>query len=306
MIVTLTGSNEFLLRETLRQLVAQFIETNGEISVENLDCETNSFDQINESLHSLPFLSLRKMIVIRQPSFSPQLSQAAENLLATLPESTDLILIEPALDKRSSFYKLLKKTTDFREFSNLDEMALTDWLVLSAAQQGAKLSTADARFLINRVGLDQRLLDNELRKLILYDQVISRKNIEFLIDLTPQSKIFELLDAAFRGDLANSLRLYADQRQQRVEPKQIIAMLAWQIRIFALLKTSLNRSDEIIAQETKIKPFVVSKSRGAVKNISLDRLKKLVADLLTIDARSKREKIDLDEALQLFFVKIVA
>src|SRR5260370_1077233 len=81
------------------------------------------------------------------------------------------------------------------DVKELDEEGLALWLVAAAKAQGGKLSPADARFLVARVGVVQQLLAGELEKLLLYAPEITQQTIEMLVEATPQSKIFDLLEA---------------------------------------------------------------------------------------------------------------
>ena len=302
--MTLTGENSFMLRAELTKLVQQFLAEHGDMSLERLDGEESTFERMQEALQSLPFLASKKMVVLRAPSLNKQFVEASERLLKELPESTDLILVEPKLDKRSSYFKLLKKATDFQEFAELDRNGLARWLVSAAKAQGGSLSQGDASYLVDRAGASQQLLRNELEKLLLYNPAISRESIDLLIEPTPQSTIFELLEAAFAGNTKRALKLYEEQRALKVEPQQIIAMLAWQLHILALIKASNNRPADQVARDAKLNPFVVRKSTAIANKISLAKLKALIGNLLTIDRRLKRESIDADEALQNYLLQL--
>lgn len=304
MVITLNGENTFGLQDELHKLVAAFEQEHGDLALERIDCEETEFDQIQAALTSLPFLASKKMVVLRSPSTNKQFVEQAEQLLHDVPETTDVILIESKLDKRQAYYKFLKKETDFREFPELDLNGLANWLAAEAKRQKGELSQADARYLAERVGLNQQLLGNELEKLLLYDAKITRKTINLLTDATPQSTIFQLLDAAFAGNSKRALNLYQEQRAMKVEPIQIIAMISWQLNVLAIVKTAGDRSSQAIAKEAKINPYVVTKSQGIARKLSLAQLKTLVKDLLDIDAKSKSTNLDTDEALQHYIVKL--
>ena len=302
--MTLTGENSFMLHAELEKLVANFLDEHGEMALERLDGEDASFERMQEALQSLPFLASKKMVVLRTPSANKQFVENVERLLKELPETTDVILVEPKLDKRLSYYKFLKKATDFREFTALDSSGLARWLVQSAKDRDGSLSSSEANFLVDRVGANQQLLSNELEKLLLYNSKITRQTVELLTEPTPQSKIFDLLDAAFAGNAKRAMELYGEQRALKVEPQQIIAMLAWQLHILALIKTADQRTPDQIAREAKLNPFVVRKSSVIARKLTLSELKTLVANLLEIDTRLKREPIDADEALQNYLFSI--
>lgn len=304
MIVTLTGENSFGLRRELRQIVNGFVAEHGDLALERIDGGDAEFTKIAEALTGLPFLAARKLVVLRAPSANKAFVEQAEELLTDLPETADVIIVEPKLDKRLSYYKFLKKSTDFREFPELDQSGLAKWLVDTAKASDFKLTAADARYLVERVGANQRQLANELEKLGLYDKNITRASIDLLTTATPQSTIFQLLEAAFAGNAKLALKLYAEQRALKVEPPQIVAMLAWQLHVLALIKTADKRSASQIAGEAHLSPFVVQKSQNIARKLTLPELKRLITDLLAIDTRSKRENLDTDEALQNYLLNL--
>lgn len=293
-----------MLRAELDMLVRQFLNDHGDMALERLDGDETTFERLLEAAQSLPFLASKKMVILRSGSANKQFVEHAERLLKELPETTDIVLVEPKLDKRSSYFKLLKKVTDFREFTELDAVGLSRWIVATAKQQGSNISQSDAFYLMERAGASQQLLSHEVEKLLLYDPKITRQTIDLLVDPTPQSTFFELLEAAFAGDAKRALQLYAEQRALKVEPQQVIAMLAWQLHILALIKTAGDRTPDQIAREGKINPYVVRKSMTIARKMSQHELKHLVYDLMTIDRRLKREALDADEAVQNFLLVI--
>jgi DNA polymerase-3 subunit delta len=303
-ITVLTGDNSYMLQAELHRLIAEFVAEHTDMALEQLDGEEAEFDRLRESLQSLPFLASKKLVVLRSPSANKQFVEAAQDLLTELPETTDVIIVEPKLDKRQSYYKFLKKQPGFHEFSQMDVPRLAKWLVDQAAAQGRTLESKDATYLIERVGANQQLLANEVEKLGLYDKVITKRTINELTERAPQSTIFELLDAALAGKRKRALELYQEQRVMKVEPQQILALLGWQLHIMALVKTAGERDPSQIASEAKINPFVVRKTQGIVRNMTLAELKALIHEVLTLDIRLKSESIDADEALQNLIISL--
>lgn len=304
MIRTYTGDNSFGLRRAERAVVEQFTAEHGDLALERLDGQEAAYEQISEALTSLPFLAAKKLVILRNPGANKKFLEHYEHLLSDIPETTDVIINEPKLDKRLSYYKYLKRATDFTDFTSMDANELSRWLVLAAKEQGGTLSSSDAFYLIERVGVNQQLVSTDLEKLLLYDPVITRNTIDLLTEATPQSTIFQLLEAAFAGNTGRALELYAQQRALKVEPQQIVAMLAWQLHVLATIKTAGDRSAETIAKDAKLNPFVVRKSQSITRMLPYARLKQLISDLLTIDVKSKRTSIDLDAALQYYLLKL--
>ncbi len=304
MTITLTGINDFARQQVLTELIAEFIREQGDLALEQLDGEEADFAKLQASLQSLPFLSSKMMIVLKNGSASKQFVEAAKKLLAELPSTTELIIVEPKLDKRSSYHTLLKKVTDFREFQPLDGEGLVKWLVATAKENHGNISLQDARFLIDRVGSNQQLLSSEIGKLLLYEPTVSRANIELLTESTPQSTIFAMLDAAFSGNVERTINLYNEQRVMGAEPPQIIAMLAWQLHILVLIKAANQKSIEQIAKQASISPFVLRKGVNIARGLGMSELQKLVTTLLELDIKLKTATIDADEALQYYLLSL--
>ena len=304
MLITLTGSNSFLLKKRLHELTESFLAKHGELAVEKFDAEEAEAPIIIESIQALPFLSARKMVVVRNGNANQQFAEQIEQITSSIPTSTDLILYEPHLDKRTAYFKVLKTKTRFEEFNQLNKNNLAKWLLTEAKKQGAKLSFAAANYLVERLGENQELLFNELTKLAIYDPNISKDNIDLLTEPTPQSRVFDLLDAAFAGNKQQAIRLYEDQRAQKVGPERILAMIAWQLQLLALIKSADGRSSAEVAKDSGMNPYPVKKAASVAGKLSDEKLREMVDEALEIDIKSKTTSLDLDEALKTYITTL--
>ncbi len=290
----------------LARAVTAFEAEHGDMAVERLDGEETSYDRMVEVAQSLPFLAVRKLVVLRTPGANKEFAEKFETFAQSVSDTNDIIIIEPKLDKRLSYYKQLKKLTEFRDFVVLDASGLAQYAVAYTAEQGGQLNAADARTLIERIGMDQLNLRHELDKLLAYNPKITRQSIELLTEAAPHSSVFELLDAAFAGDTTRTMRLYDEQRALKVEPQQIIAMLVWQLHILALLKTAKNRSVDEIVRDARLNPYVVRKSQGLARRVTLARLRELITQLREFDVRMKTESVVPDEITRYYLLQLAA
>jgi DNA polymerase-3 subunit delta len=304
MTITLTGDNSFLLKRELKKYKEQAVKDYGDLAMQQIDCSEAELPTILEALISLPFLSSKKLVILRQASSNKELSEQLPELITELPETTDLIIVEEQIDKRTSLYKFLKDQTEFKEFKMLDPNTLINWVVGSAKERGATISSNDARYLIERVGSNQERLDNEIGKLGLYDASITRQSIDLLTDPNPNSTIFDLLEAAFNGNSKQTLKLYDEQRQLKVEPQQIMSMLTWQLHVLFIVKAAGDKPVDNVAREAGLNPFVVRKTLNVSKDLSLGRISQLVDNLLKLDEASKSKSIDLDDGLTHYLLSI--
>ncbi|MBA2278877.1 DNA polymerase III subunit delta [Candidatus Saccharibacteria bacterium] len=304
MVITLTGSNDFLRKIALQKIKADFVKNHGDFGLENIHSGEVELGRLLESVASLPFLAQRRMIILDDPSSNKLLGEKIEQFLDAIANTTDLIMVERKFDKRLTLYKVLKKRTDYREYLDLDEHGLARWLSMEATQRGGELNSSDAHYLIQRAGSNQMGLSNELDKLLSYEPTISKGTIDLLIEPLPQSSVFHLLDAAFAGNHKKALELYDDQRNQQVEPQAIMGMLAWQLHVIAVVKFNEKEGADIIAKEAKLNPYVVRKTLNLTRNLSQKAVKELVSRALALDVSLKTENIDADDAVQHFLLTI--
>src|SRR3954468_17737767 len=99
MIITLTGSNDFLRSQALKRLVGDFVAEHTDMALEKFDGEEATASQMRGGLQSLPFLTARKLVVLREPSRQKAFAEAIADILQEIPETTDVVIVEPKLDK---------------------------------------------------------------------------------------------------------------------------------------------------------------------------------------------------------------
>lgn len=302
MITVLTGPNDYMLQEYIRELTAAFVAEHGDFGIENIEAGNIEFGRLLEVVSSMPFLSNRRMVIVRDLNANKSLQENIEQFINAISETTDVVLIETKFDKRLTLYKTLKKHTDFYEFTELNEHEIAKWVSAYALKSNGIIKPNDSRYLVERVGYSQTGLKHELDKLLSYDIKITKSSIDLLTEPLPRSSVFDLLDAAFAGNKQKAMSLYEDQRKQQVEPQAIMGMIAWQLHIMAVVKMNEKLSIDDIARQAKLNPFVVRKAQNITRTLSEKQTRDLVGRALALDVRLKSELIDADDAVQHFLL----
>jgi DNA polymerase-3 subunit delta len=297
MIIAYSGPNSFAMQQALKVRVQEFIATHGDFGVERLDASHMAGTALIESVQAMPFLAGKRLLIIQDPADNKQFVEEFPSSIDMISDDTDIIFIQSKFDKRSSFYKLLQKRAENHVFEELNEPALLRWISEYVAAEQGTIRSQDARYLIERVGISQRTLQSELDKLVSYSSTITKESIDLLTARSVQSTIFDLIEALFAGKTTKALDLYREQRMQKVEPLQIVAMIVWQLHILAIIKTGSGQSSDTIARDAKLNPYVVRKNSALAQKIQLEHIKSLVERTRDLERRLKRESIDADEAL---------
>ncbi|HEY1644919.1 MAG TPA: DNA polymerase III subunit delta [Candidatus Saccharimonadales bacterium] len=300
MVITLTGDNQYLIDAEISKLKIG-LDADG-LSVTKINAQEVSLEDLKMELSSYSLFSEQRLIILYVPSKVKGFDEYIEEASSNLADQTTVVIVEPTLDKRKTYYKYLQAKTDFRQFAQLSGAALTKWAEDYVKELGGSISPGDTAYLIDRVGDDQLLLSQEITKLILYSEDINRTTIDLLTEQSASSTIFELLDAAFSLNSKKALNIYTEQRLQKVEPEQILAMISWQLNTLALYMTSKNLSSSQITSGSGLSPYTLSKARQIAAKLVFSDLKRLVGDLSSLDLRSKTTSFDLDEGLKNFIV----
>ncbi len=305
MIVTLSGKNEFLINQEIRNIISEYIKVNGDLNVKKIiDTENLDLKDLILDLKSNSLFAENKLFIIYEPSNIKDLKSDFEDFISSINGENQIILVETNIPKSSTFYKYLQKNTDFIIFNELKSYDLSNWAVEYAKSLEAKLDKGTADYLINRIGLNQLILSSEINKLAIYDSDITRSSIDLLTERSPQSTIFSLLDAAFNMRSKEAIEIYADQRQQRVEPEYMISMLVWQMNILAIVISAKNMAVSELASISKISEYTINNTKKLAGKISYSKLKRLVSDLCEMDMRSKTESYDLDQSIKNFIISL--
>ena len=303
-IVILVGENRFAIGDELRKRISEFVDKHGDLALEKIDVAENPEQNILSAVETPPFLSPKKMCVIYNLSANTDAQNLFEQILGSGSADTEIILVEGKLDKRSAYYKTLKKQTGFKEFAEPDEQQSISWLVDEAKSQDGSLSRSDAQYLYSRVGPSQSRLSNELKKLLNYNKDITRPAIDELTEPKPSSTIFDLMSAAFSGNSKKAIKLYDEQRLQKVEPQQIIGMIGWQMHVVAMVDSAGDISSDDLARQASINPYVIKKTRQIVSRLDKNKIRKILDDLAVTDYAIKNKSIDADEAMKNLIVLI--
>jgi DNA polymerase-3 subunit delta len=303
MVYTYTGKNSFALQNELKRVVSEFQEKHGDFAIERLDASEADVDTLLQSVQGTPFLSSKKLVVITNISTNSQATDRIEELLERSLDENEIYLVDQKLDKRKSYFKFLKKQTKLHEFKDMQPIELPKWIEHEVADSKGKISRKDAQLLVDRVGQDQMMLSQEIRKLLLHGPHITEESIKNLTDESLQSSIFTLLDEAFRGNGKEAIKLYSQQRRARVEPVYIVAMLTWQLQNVALAIYADPQTESTL-QGAGVSPYNARKSLSLARNISKRELQKYVVALSELDGKLKSSAIDADAAIELYLLKL--
>lgn len=212
------------------------------------------------------------------------------------------MIVDSKADKRTRLYKELQNRKSITEFRNLQSSELTRWAQEYSQSLKCEIQLADVEYLIERVGEDQNIISNELRKLSVFGN-IDRQLIDTHTEQALKGTVFELLDYTFSGQIDMALKLYSDLIANKVEPLEILGLIAWQIHVFSLVKFSGLDNAQEIAKLTGLHSFVVGKSLKVTKKMSKKTLQEIVNLALDADLKIKTTQVEPSDVVKVLILE---
>lgn len=292
MITVLTGTNAYALRQELAAIKTKFLKTYGDSGIEAVEGEELGIQNVPVLLQGVTLFSTNRLVIIRNVSKNKSVAEKLQDLLGSIPVEVHLVLVEDSIDKRTAFYKALKKETDFHEFLPLDEPALIKWIAEAVKQQGGKISPSATRLLIRYAGADQIHLENEIQKLVAYNHTVSEQTITELVEKNTEETVFELLENALNGNTKKALIVLEGLEAAHEDPFQAANMLIWQTHILAVVSSAGSISESEVAKAFKINPYVIKKTKRIAHQMNKAKLRNVISQVAKLDITLKSTSSD--------------
>jgi len=331
MIYLIHGADTFRSREKLKELIAEFGKKDkSRINLEIFEAENISANKIKAASQSMGFFSPARMIVIRN-LFSEGDIKSKEEIADYVLEmdkkkrEVDFVFFEgKEIGKKGAaggaeWSALAKKGQAFN-FALMAAMEINKWIGAKIAKEKIKITPGAVNKLALFVGGDLWRLSAEIEKLVLLkmDRIeggkkegaaeISEQDIEELVKSDLPNNIFSTIDALARRDKKTALKLLAGHLENGQAPIYLFTMFVYQFRNLLKVKDAIARirtaNPGAIAEETKLNPFVVSKTIAQANGFSYEYLRKAYKRFLKYDFLIKKGRLDAEAALELLIVEI--
>ena len=212
-LYVLCGEEEYLREQFLTELKKQCLPGGeDDFCYHRFDGAALELHELADAVDAVPFLSERTLLEVRgydTNKLSEKDSKRFVALLEDLPDYCTLVFVMDAafsLDGRLKASKALQNLGRVLVFRGQDGTALVKWVAMRFGAVGKRITVADAEYLIMITGGLMNRMIPEIEKLSAFskDEVITRAEIDALVEKVPDAVVYEMLDliAERRGDAA--------------------------------------------------------------------------------------------------------
>ena len=102
-------------------MVAQFQTKNpGDFGLDKFDGTVVTAETLIAALTSVPFLATSRLVIVDDLSQNKPVAEKVLNVAKSIPDTTIAVFYESKVDKRSKFFKDMKKTAKAVEFNKME------------------------------------------------------------------------------------------------------------------------------------------------------------------------------------------
>lgn len=313
------GDESYLASFYANSLASSITDTSGmSFNYYYFDSETVTFDAVYEAAETLPVMSDRVCVFIKD---FPFLKTPADEMkmyteyFEKIPDTTTIIFllantqVDVKLNQKwKSVLDAFNKNGVIFCLSKRTDSQVADLLVRSAGKRNASISRETAEYFISIVGNEMTVLLNEFDKLCAFSagKEISREMIDEISIKSVEASVFDLTAAINTGKNDRAFEILSELIKNKTEPTLIIGTLAFgYVDIYRAKIASQNRiSNRDIADafgSYKGKTFRLDKASSFTRNLTTEQIKELIGAITEADIQiksfSKDNTIILEELL---------
>ena len=310
-IYVIIGNDTYLVEQEKENLIKSKNLDPFNISSYNFK-DSEPLEILNE-MTTVSLLGEERMVIISEPEFLKS-TYKNNNIVEKFinyfenenPDTILLILSNSDLDYRIKINSVLKSKAQIKKITGIEGDDLATWITNKLKVEGYKIDSTAVLELIERTDSDIMQINNELEKLMLYqeDKNISYNTVRLLVSRNLEDNIFNLLNAFVANDKKTLFALYEDFMALNEDEMRIISAITNKIEEILYTKVLLSQrlgKDEI-ATYFKVKPGRAYYMMQAAKKISESSLMSLIERITDLDYKIKSGKIDKKLGLQLFIL----
>lgn len=314
MIYLFYGIEDYLIQKEIDSIKQK--NNIEEISISRYDLTNTNIEKIIEDCEMNSMFTDKKVIIVNNSyiftgqSKKGQIEQnleALEKYLNNPNIDTLLIFISDSekLDERKKIVKLIKQKGIVKEFNTTTNINS----IVKSFFNDYKISDSSITKLINRVGNNLPLLEEEAEKLKLYKDDIKEINDEDILKITNKNgdlDIFKLIDNIIMKNKKVATETYNEMIKYGEEPIKILIMIASQIRLMYQTKLLYKKgyTEKDSASLLGIHPYRVKLATEKGRKYTESDLLMYLDNLADLDSKIKQSNVDKKMAIELFILKI--
>jgi DNA polymerase-3 subunit delta len=316
-IYMVLAKEAFIRKTAIDLLTTQLLrdENTPDMCCHVFDAEEHTIENVLHELHAFSFFGKKRLVLLHNVDKLDKASTEKLEAYFDRPNrSLYFVISATGINRATRFYKKAEKSgviLDIAEEKPWEkEQTLTEWIHEKANQHGKKIDGQAVRLLLQQLGLDQTLLDQEIEKLFCYvgerieitshdvTAICSRLNIE---------NGWQLGEAIFRKDRASALRIGKALLTEGVALiallRQIRSQFQTEYQVCSILSNGGSR-DVVSQQFPYMKGQILERHMQLAMNYGMQNFKKGIQAIDEAELQAKNSAINLELLAEMLLVRL--
>lgn len=324
MLYLLYGEERYLLETKLKKIKKEFGETVKGINFIQID--ENNVSELISDIETPAFGYPSKLIIAKNTglfkkekktakgktdsfetkrktnTLTDKIAEYIEGHKEVLEQDVTLVFVEEEADK-NSLYKVIEKVGEVTNFELLKMPQLIDNIKKICNAYKVSIDYETTKYFIECCGTNMQDLINEIRKLIEYvgaNGTITKTDVDKLSIKQLDSVIFDLTDNLGKKDITKALEVLNNLLYAKEPIQKILITLYNHFKKLYIVKLA-ERYKKDLATAMNLKPnqiFLTSKYKAQARYFNTKELRKILEELIDLDANYKIGLINLNIGLE--------
>lgn len=320
-IMAIYGEVPELVEKKSNEIVESYLnEKKDDFNYIKYNLYDTSFNQIIEEALTMPFISEKKAIVVKNAfiftgekvSKDIQPNNEQVNEFLEKYDGENFIIFEVyqnKLDERKKITKTLKKTSKLAKVEQMSEQEIKNWIKNKLHENFKDIKQDALDLFIELTGINFNIVSQELEKIILFlgeRTTINKKDVEEIINRSLEQNVFLLTEYIQKGEKYKAIQLIKDLIVMKEEPIKLLALITSNYRLYYQCKILSRKgySGQQIAKTINVHPYRVKLALNQVKHYQLTHLLNIIDQCAETDYKLKSSYMDKQLILELFILSL--
>ena len=302
------GEEAYLKKDYKKKLKDACIDKEDTINFNQYEAKSVNPKEIIDLSQTLPFFAEHRLILLENTGFFKKSCDELAEYVPEIPETSILLFVEDEVDKRTKFYKAVKKYGRVVEFARQNEKILEKWVLGKIKKENRQITPGALHLFFEKTGIDMENIASELEKLLCYTMNktdITEDDVSQICTEQTSNRIFDMIKAIALKKQKEALDLYYDLLELKEPPMRILYLIVRQFNGILQVKDLMSRgvSGKEIASRIGAAPFVAGKYQAQAKYFEMSTLLDALNECARTEEAVKQGRLNDRLGVELIIIK---
>lgn len=305
MLLFLYGEDTYRLQQKMAEIEQRFREIHKSgLNLEKIDVSQTSFQEFSDTLFQQSIFIQKKLFFLENVFSAKEFKEQFFRKIKEIARSENIIVLieKNKVKKTDKLFRALQKEAKLQAFDALPPHRLRAWVKREFARYKAEIEPMALNKLVEFVGSNLWLMENEIKKIASYTKKVKAADIDLFLKPKIETEIFKTIEAVAKKDKKSALKLLEVHLEKGDNPFYLLSMVGYQFRNLLLVKSC--GLDYKCKSTLGLHPFVLKKMNHLATSFTLGQLKKIFDKIFKVDLGVKTGKVGPEEGLRMLIAEI--